>query len=375
MKILPVIFAMITAITSTSAAESPAQTEIPFYVGTYTKQPSESKGIYRGVLNTSTGAARISGLVAAAKNPTFLAVHPGGKFLYAAIEQDGGAVGAWAIEKDGSLRLLDTQSTREKGNCHVWVDASGRNVLAASYGSATLACVPIEAEGTLGEPTTLIHHTGKGPNPLRQNEPHAHSIYTNGAFAYACDLGTDDVFIYQFDAAKGTLTPHNPPSAKVPPGSGPRHLAFHPKGGFAYVCNEMASTVTTFAHDAAKGTLAPLQTLSTLPAGAPDAGENSTAEIFCHPNGKFVYVSNRGHDSIAISTIGADGKLTFNEAAPAHVKNPRGFNLTPDGRWLVVGGQDSANLAIHKVDATTGSLTFTSEITGIAMPVSVEFVK
>lgn len=371
MKILPAIFAMLTAITSTS----PAQTEIPFYVGTYTRQPSESKGIYRGVLNLDTGAARITGLVAEAKNPTFLALHPNGKFLYAAIELDGGAVGAWAIEKDGGLRLLDTQSTREKGNCHVWVDASGRNVLAVSYGSGTLASVPVEAAGTLGEPTAFIRHVGKGPNPQRQNEPHAHAIYTNGEFAYACDLGTDDVFIYIFDAAKGTLTPHNPPSAKVPPGSGPRHLAFHPKGGFAYVCNELTSTVTVFAHDAARGTLAPLQTLSTLPAGAPDADKNSIAEIFCHPNGKFLYVSNRGHDSIAIFTIGVDGKLTFNEAAPARVKNPRGFNLTPDGRWLVAGGQDSANLTIHKVDAATGRLTFTSEVTGIPMPVSVEFVK
>lgn len=371
MKILPAIFAMLAAITSTS----PAQTEIPFYVGTYTRPPSESKGIYRGVLNLATGAARITGLVAEAKTPTFLAIHPNGKSLYAAIELDGGGVGAWAIEKDGSLRLLDTQSTREKGNCHVWVDASGRNVLAVSYGSGTLASVPVEAAGTLGEPTAFIRHEGKGPNPQRQNEPHAHAIYTNGDFAYACDLGTDDIFIYKFDAAKGTLTPHNPPSAKVPPGSGPRHLAFHPKGGFAYVCNELTSTVTVFAHDAVKGTMVALQTLSSLPVGAPDADKNSIAEIFCHPNGKFLYVSNRGHDSIAIFSIGVDGKLTFNEAAPAHVKNPRGFNLTPDGRWLVAGGQDSANLAIHKVDATTGALTFTSEVTGISMPVSIEFVK
>ena len=348
--------------------------EISFYIGTYTK-PGGSKGIYCGVLNLDTGAARITGVVAEVKNPTFLALHPNRKFLYANIEQDGGAVAAWEIEKDGSLRLLNTQSTRKSTNCHVWVDASGRNLLATSYGSATVTCAPIQADGSLGELTAFIQHTGSGPNPTRQNEAHAHAVYTNGAFAYVCDLGTDDVFVYQFDAAKGTLTPHNPPGAKVPPGSGPRHLAFHPKGGFAYVCNEMAGTVTVFAHDAAKGTLAAMQTLSTLPAGTPDADQNSTAEIFCHPNVKFVFVSNRGHDSIATFAIGADGRLTFIEAAPVHVKNPRGFNLTPDGRWLIAGGQDSANLTIHKVDAATGRLTFTGEITGIAMPVSVEFAK
>ncbi len=348
-------------------------TELSFYIGTYTKNDL-SKGIYRGTLDSETGALVVRGLAAEAVNPTFLALHPNGKFLYSAIEMGGGAVGAFAIEKDGTLRRMDEESTKGKGNCHVWVDASGRNLLSTSYSGGSIASVPIEEDGKLAPASAFIQHVGSGPNAGRQSEPHAHSIYTNGAFAYACDLGTDDIFIYRFDAAKGTLVPNDPPSAKVPPGSGPRHLAFASAGGFAYVCNEMGNSVTVFAHNAAKGTLVPLQTLPTLPADYADAAKSSTAEIFCHPNGKTLYVSNRGHDSIATFAIAGDGKLSIVDYAPAHVKVPRGFALSPDGKWLVVGGQDSNNLASHKVDAVTGKLTFVGEVGGVGAPVSVQFV-
>ncbi len=347
--------------------------ELSFYIGTYTK-PEMSKGIYRASLNTDTGAIALRGLVAEAKNPTFLALHPNGKFLYSAIEMGGGAVGAFAIEKDGSLRQMDEESTKGKGNCHVWVDASGKNLLSTSYSGGSITSVPINSDGSLSAATAFIEHKGSGPNLARQKEPHAHAIYTNGAFAYVCDLGTDDVFIYRFDAEKGTLALNDPPSAKVPAGGGPRHLAFAPAGGFAYVCNEMGNSVTAFIHNAARGTLIPLQTMPTLPADYAEAARNSTAEIFCHPNGKFLYVSNRGHDSIATFAIGGDGKLTAVDFAPAHVKVPRGFALSPDGQWLVVGGQDSHNLASHKVDVVTGKLTFVSETGGVGSPVSVQFV-
>jgi 6-phosphogluconolactonase len=348
--------------------------DLDFYIGTYTK-PGGSQGIYHAKLNDETGAITLGGLVAELKNPTFLALHPNGKQLYAAVEMAEGGVAGFAIEKDGKLRPLGTQVTKGRGNCHVWVDASGKNLLAANYGNGSIACVPIKPDGTFGEPSAAVQHKGSGPNPGRQKEPHAHSIYDHGGFVYACDLGTDDVFIYKFDADKGTLEPNNPPSGKVPPGGGPRHLAFHPKGGFAYVCNEMTSGITAFAHDAAKGTLTPIQTLSTLPEGYADAAKNSTAEIFCHPNGKFVYVSNRGHDSFAVFAIGADGKLTPVEYAPAHAKAPRGFNFSPDGKWIVAGGQNSDNLAVHKVDPATGKLTFVSELKGVGAPVSIQFVK
>lgn len=346
--------------------------DLDFYIGTYTNS-NASKGIYRAKLDTETGAISGVELAAEIKNPTFLAVHPDGKHLYAAVEVNEAAVAAFAIEPSGTLRPLGSQLTKGKSNCHVWVDASGRNLFSANYHNGSIASIALKPDGSLGDITAAIKHEGSGPNPDRQKEPHAHSIYSNGAFVYACDLGTDDIFVYKFDAAKGTLTPNDPPSGKVPDGGGPRHLAFHPKGGFAYVNNEMGNSVTVFAHDAAKGTLKPLQTISTLPEGG--ARGNLTAEIFCHPNGKFVYVSNRGHDSIAVYAIGGDGLLTNVEIAPARVKSPRGFNLTPDGKWLVAGGQNSNSLAVHQVDPATGKLTFTSETKGIGAPVSIEFLK
>ena len=347
--------------------------DVSFYVGTYTKA-GNSEGIYHGTLNSETGEAKLLGLAGKAANPSFVAIHPNHKFLYAVVEDNGGAVGAFAIEKDGTLRMLNSGSTKHSGNCHVWVDAGGRNVLAASYGSGTIASLPIKEDGSLGEATAIIQHVGSGPDKGRQEKPHAHAIYQNGDFVYACDLGTDDIFIYKFDAAKGTLTPNEPKSGRVPAGGGPRHLAFHPKGGFAYVNNEMTSAVTAFVHDAAKGVLTPIQTLSTIPDGF-DKTKTSTAEIHCHPNGKFVYVSNRGHDSIAVYSIATDGKLSRVEIADAKVKVPRGFGISPDGKWLIAGGQSSNDLALHAIDSATGKLTFKSIIGSVGAPVNVEFVK
>ncbi len=345
---------------------------VEFYIGAYTK-PGGNRGIERGSLNTTNGELKLLGLAVEAKNPSFLAVHPGGKFLYAAIEDGGGAVGAFAVQKDGTLKHLNNESSKGSGNCHVFVDPSGKAVLAANYGSGSVATLPIRDDGSIAPASASMQHTGTGANPSRQKGPHAHSIYVNGNFAYACDLGTDDVFIYRFDAAKGTLTPNDPPSGKVPPGSGPRHLAFHPKGGFAYVCDEMTSSITALAHDAAKGTLTAIQTISTLPPDAPNASKNSTAEIFCHPSGKFVYVSNRGHDSIAVFAIAGDGKVTLVQNAPAGVKVPRGFALSPDGGWLVAAGQDSNSLASHKIDPATGQLTPAGKADGVGAPVCVVF--
>jgi len=354
------------------AAVCTAADTAEFYIGAYTK-PGGNRGIQRGSLDTKTGELKLLGLVGEEENPSFLAVHPNGKSLYASIEIDGGAVSAFAVEKDGSLRKLNTESSRGSGNCFVSVDPSGRNVLAANYGDGSVACLPIRDDGSVGPASAWVKHGGKGPVTGRQDGAHAHAFYANGAFAYACDLGTDDVFVYRFDAAKGTLTPNDPPSGKVPAGGGPRHLAFHPKGGFAYVNDEITSAVTVFAHDAAKGTLSAAQTISTLPAGYAGAAKNSTAEIFCHPNGRFLYVSNRGHDSIAVFAISGDGKLTTVEFAPAGVKTPRGFALSPDGGWLVAAGQDSNSLTSHKIDRATGKLTPAGKVDGVGVPVCVVF--
>ena len=362
------LFALPFLLASVCASAETAE----FYIGTYTK-PGGSRGIQRGSLDTKTGELKLLGLAAEAKNPSFLAVHPNGKFLYSAIEDSGGAVGAFAVEKDGTLRHLNNETSKGAGNCFVSVDPTGRNVLAANYGSGSIASLPIREDGSVAAASAFVQHTGHGGNPSRQKEPHAHAIYVNGAFAYACDLGTDDVFVYRFDAAKGTLAPNDPPSGKVPPGGGPRHLAFHPKGGFAYTNNEITCSITVFAHDALKGTLSALQTISTLPSDYAITPKDSTAEIFCHPNGRFVYVSNRGHDSIAVFAIGDDGKLTPVQNAPANLKEPRGFALSPDGAWLVAAGQNSNSLASHKMDPTTGKLTPAATVSDIGAPVCVVF--
>jgi 6-phosphogluconolactonase len=348
--------------------------EVSFYVGTYTK-PNGSKGIYHGTLDTEKGTASIKGLAGEVKNPSFIAVHPDRKHLYAAVEDGGGAVAAFSINTDGTLKLLNSESSKGKGNCHVWVDASGRNVLAANYGDGVIASLPIKADGSVAPASASIQQKGSGPNKGRQAGPHAHAIYQFGDFVYACDLGTDDVFVYQFDPTKGTLTPNNPPSGRVPAGGGPRHLAIRPDGKAAFCNNEMTSAVTAFSLDAKKGLLNPLQTLSTLPENYEGAAKNSTAEIHCHPNGKFVYVSNRGHNSIAVFAIADDGRLTRVQIADAKVRIPRGFGISPDGNWLISAGQDSNDLALHQLDPKTGQLTFKSMVGEVFAPVNVEFVR
>lgn len=343
-----------------------------FYLGTYTGP--QSKGIYRGTLDSDTGKLGPLELVAEAKNPSFVALSPNGKALYAALEDGGGAVGAWKIGADGKLTELNKQSSSGSGACHVWVDSTGKNVLVANYGSGSIAVLPVKDDGSLGEHSAFVQHVGSGPDKGRQKEPHAHSIYTSpdNRLVYSCDLGTDEVDIYKLDATAGTLTPNDPPFGKVPPGGGPRHLAFHPKAGFVYVCNEMGMSVTAFQRDPQNGALTEFQTVSSLPAGT-DIKGLSTAEIFAHPNGKTLYVSNRTHDTIAVFDIAADGKLTLIQNAPT-VKVPRGFDLSPDGKWLVVGSQNDNVIQVMQI-AADGKLTPTDQKASVGAPVCVLFAK
>ena len=367
MKLLALLVALLILVFPGAVMANPHTV----YFGTYTGPLS--KGIYRCTLDPATGQLSAPELVAETKNPSFLALSPNGKFLYAALEAGGGAVGAWAIGEGGKLTMLNQQSSGGGGACHVWVDATGKNVLVANYGGGSIASLPVQADGSLGEKSAFVQHTGSGPNPRRQEKPHAHSVYTDASnkLVYACDLGTDEVKIYRFDAAKGTLTPSEPPAGKVPPGGGPRHLAFHPNGAFAYVCNEMGLSVTAFARDAASGALTELQNVPTLPEGASKEGA-STAEIFAHPTGKWLYVSNRGHDTIAVYAIGTDGNLTWLENAPTP-QVPRGFAISPDGKWLVVGGQKDNKVAVLKIDPATGKLTPTGQTVEVGAPVCVLF--
>ncbi len=344
-----------------------------FYIGTYT-HPGKSEGIYLSKLDTDTGMLGPVELAGRAASPSFVAMSPDKKFLYAAIEGAGGAVGSFAVGKDGKLTALNQLPAGGDGTCHVWVDATGRTVLAANYGGGSVACFRTNIDGSLGARSAFVQYEGTGPDSKRQEKPHGHSIYTDSTnrHVYACDLGTDSVWSFEFDPAKGSLTPAIPAAAKVPPGAGPRHMAIHPNDHFAYVNNEMGLSVTAFSRDVKSGALTAMQTLPTLPEGTPREGV-STAEIFCHPTGKWLYVSNRGHDSIAVFSIATDGKLTAIETAPATVKVPRGFGIDPTGKWLVVAGQDDDQIAVLKIDPATGKLTPNGSTAKVGEPVCILF--
>lgn len=366
MKLLPPLAIAVLMTASALAADA------TFYLGTYTKS-GKSKGIYVGKLNTETGKLGALELAGEAKSPSFVALSPNGKFLYAALEDGGGSVGAYAVGAEGKLTALNSMPCGD-GTCHVWVDATGKHVLGANYGGGSIAVFQTKPDGSLAERSAFVQFEGSGPNPTRQKKPAGHSIYTDAAnrFVYSCDLGTDNVWIFKLDAEKGALSPASPPSGKVPPGAGPRHFALHPGGKFAYVNNEMALSVTAFARDPESGALTALQTLPTMPANAERKGA-STAEIFVHPIGKWLYVSNRGHDTIAVYAIGADGKLTAVENAPAQVKVPRGFGIDPTGKWLITAGQNDDRIAVLKIDPTTGKLSATDQSAEVGSPVCVLF--
>ena len=350
------------------------------YIGTYTQ--GASKGIYIYDMDANTGMLTPAGNSPLVSNPSFLTIAPDHKHLYACNEVDDfdaahdGAVSAFAIDaKTGGLSLLNQQPSAGSGPCFVSMDAKGKNVLVANYGSGSVGVLPVGADGKLMPPSAKIQHEGKGPDPARQEGPHAHSINLDPAshFAFAADLGLDKVFVYRFDASKGTLTPNTPPFASVAPGSGPRHFAFHPNGHYAYVINEMASTVTAFHYDAAKGELTQLQTISTLPEGY--TGATTCAEIRVHPSGKFLYGSNRGHDSIAIFAIDpATGKLTAKGHQSTQGKTPRNFNLDPSGHFLIAANQDTDNVVVFRIDAQTGQLTPTGQTLDVPRPVCIKFL-
>lgn len=353
--------------------------KVRVYFGTYTNE--KSKGIYLSVFDSATGKLAPAELAAESKSPSFVAIHPTRKFLHAVSEisdfqgKPVGGVSAFAIDSSsGKLTLLNQQPSAGAGPCHVNVDAAGKNVLVANYGGGSVAVLPIAANGHLLPPSSSIQHQGSSVNKQRQEAPHAHSINLDRAnkFAFAADLGLDKVFIYRFDASKGLLTPNDPPAGIVPPGSGPRHFAFHPSEKYAFANNELTSTVTSFAYDAARGSLTEIQTISTLPEPTPG---NSTAETVVHPSGKFVYVSNRGHNSLAIFRCDeSTGRLSVVGHQPSGGKTPRNFNIDPSGRFLLAANQDTDNVAVFRIDESTGKLTPTGTSIEVGRPVCVRFM-
>ncbi len=346
------------------------------FVGTY--NGPDSKGIYSGKFNDATGALTGFGLAAESSQPSFLVPHPSGTFLYAVNEggRGEGRVSAFAIDRaTGQLTYLNAVSSRGAGPCHLTIDRAGRNVLVANYGSGSVAVLPVAPDGRLGESTAFVQHEGSSVNPQRQKGPHAHGIYLSRdeRFALCPDLGLDKVLVYRFDSANGTLVPNDPPSAKLAPGAGPRHFAFDPTGKFGWVINEMGNTITGFEWDGTRGVLAEIETVRTVP---PDfGGESNTAEIFLHPSGRFLYGSNRGHDSIAVFAVQtATGRLTPVQYVPTQGSTPRNFGIDPAGKWVLAANQKSNNVVLFRIDPDSGRLTPGGSSFEVGSPVCIVFV-
>ncbi len=351
------------------------------YIGTYTAK-TNSKGIYAYKFDSEKGQLTAIGVAAESVDPSFLAVHPNGKYLYAVNEVGNyngsvsGAVSAFAIDaKTGTLKLLNQVASRGAGPCYISLDKNGSFVLVANYDSGSIASFPVHDDGTLGTASGFVQHSGTGPNKERQEGPHAHWIATSpdNRFALAADLGLDQILIYGFDPSRGTFTPSISGFAKLKPGSGPRHLAFHPNGKFAYVLSEMESSVTAFSYQSKTGAMASLQTISALPADY--SGTKEAAEIAVHPSGKFLYTSNRGHDSIAVFAIDEKkGTLKSLGQVLTGGKTPRHFAIDPRGNYLLAENQESNNIVIFHIDAATGNLTPTGQTIEVPSPVCITFV-
>jgi 6-phosphogluconolactonase len=373
--ITAVLAAALTAGTALPAAAPAAKMgTVMIYVGTYTS--GESKGIYRLHLDLATGALSPTGEPTEAVNPSFLALHPSGRFLYAVNEtgekadDPSGGVSAFAVDADtGALTYLNRQESGGAAPCHVTISTDGRHALVANYAGGTVSVLPIAADGRLGKATAVVRHSGKSVKP-QQASPHPHSVNLDAAnrFALVADLGIDQVIPYRFDAAKGLLERRDKGTLNLPAGAGPRHLAFHPSGRQAYVIDELDSTITRLDYDAGSGALTAAQRTSTLPEGF--AGKNSTAEVAVHPDGGLLFGSNRGHDSIAIFTIDAKtGALTAAGHEPTGGKNPRHFAIDPTGAYLLAANQDSDTIAVFRIDRATGRLDPAGAPTRVPKPV------
>ena len=350
------------------------------YIGTYSK--ANSKGIYVYELDAASGQLRDTGQTAQAQNPSYLALHPNGQFLYAVSEvahssgEPGGVVSAFTIDAStGGLSFLNQQSSRGEGPCHVAVDPGGHVVTVANYGGGNIASLPIQADGRLGPASAFFQHQGSSVNAQRQSEPHAHSVAIDieGHFALACDLGLDKILTYPIDVdgSRARLAPQVL-AASTRPGAGPRHFAFHPSNHFGYSINELDSTVSAFAYQPECGELSEIQTLSALPTGF--AESSSGADIHVSPSGQFLYASNRGHDSLAMFSIDAStGLLSPLGHEPTQGQTPRGFAIDPTGAFLLAANQDSDTIVVLRIDQQTGRLAPTGHSVQVPSPVCVKF--
>jgi 6-phosphogluconolactonase len=353
---------------------------VTVFFGTYTTGNSPSKGIYTGRLDLDTGTLTAVALATASTNPSYLALHPGGRFLYAVNEVSdfegnaSGGVEAFAIGSSGTeLRRLNQVASGGGAPCHLAIDRRARFVVVANYGGGSVASFPVQDDGRLGPRAGFVQHEGHGPNPRRQEAAHAHMTAFDpaGRRLFVCDLGIDRVRVYDPGPA-GALVPNVPPSVSLRPGAGPRHLAFAPGGRFVYVNNELDSTVTVFTHDPDSGVMSAVETVTTLPVGF--TGANSTAHVQLTPDGRFLYVSNRGDDSLAVFRIDErTGRLTAAGHASTGGKTPRDFAIDPTGSFLLAANQDSDTVVVFRIDHQTGVLVPVGQPVPVPRPVCVAY--
>ncbi len=336
--------------------------------------PGDQGAIQAYQLDQQAGTLKPIHKTSGVEHPFFLALSPDRKFLYSIhAKQFGGKeneqIAAYeVVGRSGELKLLNRQSALGTAACYLHVDATGKTVLVANYVTGSVASLPIQADGSLGPSASFVQHTGSSVNPARQKEPHAHSIIASpdNRFVYAADLGIDQVLCYRLDAKTSKLTPNDPPFGKSPAGAGPRHLTFHPNGKLLYAINELTNSVTVFGYNSDNGALAEKQTISTLPEDF--KGTSHCADLKITPNGRFLYGTNRGHDSLAAYRIGDDGKLTLIEIVPSLGKGPQNLAITPNGELLLCANMPGKNVAVFRIDPQVGSIKSTGEPISIESP-------
>nr|WP_298868020.1 lactonase family protein [uncultured Gimesia sp.] len=380
--LLGAVIMLSTLFSALDAQRVSAAEKIRVYVGTYTRG-SESRGIYQLLMDSESGKLSHAGTTENVDNPSFLAIHPTQKYLYAVNEvgdfqgTKAGAVSAFAIDPEtGELTLLNQVSTKGAAPCHLDIDDTGRTLLVANYTGGNICSLRLRKNGKLKNNVSFIQHIGSSINPARQKAPHAHSINLDpqNRHAVVADLGIDQLLVYQFDPVDGSLTPNSPPGIKMAPGAGPRHFAFHTTGKWGYVINELNRTITAMNYNAKQGSFEEIQTISTVPKGTPAKG-NSTAEVQVHPSGKFLYGSNRGPNTIAIYQIDQQtGKLTSTGFESTGGEIPRNFKIDPTGKFLLAANQNTHNVVVFKINQKTGTLQNTGHEIRVPKPVCIKFV-
>ena len=356
------------------------------YVGTYTAIPNlaglKSEGIYVFRMDSVTGELTLLQVMGSVINPSFLAIHPNGKFLYAVNEVDqsegqpGGEVSAFSMEaRTGKLTLLNHQLSQGVDPCHLCVDATGRYVLVANYSSGNFSLLPVESDGRLLPAVDVVQHYGSGPDLDRQEGPHVHSVNLDpgNRFVLIADLGLDRLMVYRLDLEKGKFIPQGRAHVQGQTGSGPRHLDFHPNGRFVYLVNELNSTLSVYEYSPTDGTLRVIQVVPTLPVGCAEI--NLSADVHVSPSGRFVYASNRGHDSLAIFAVDEEsGRLATIGHQATLGMTPRNFAIDLNGEYLLAANQDSGTIVTFRIEAKTGKLSPTGVVTQVPAPVCIKIL-